>query len=152
MHVRSWQIGYRGLFPGEFLDALRPEDRAGGYTFGAGEPGAPRTLLALAGGRIAGFATIGASRDEDVPAAGELYALYVDPAHWGRGVGRALLLESRARLSSAGHRFAVLWVLEGNAGAERMYAADGWARDGAHRSEDPWGIVAEVNRFRRQLP
>jgi ribosomal protein S18 acetylase RimI-like enzyme len=151
VHVRSWQAGYRGLFPDEFLAALSAEERAGRYTFGA-ETGAPRTLLSLAGGRIAGFATIGASRDEDVPSAGELYALYVDPEHWGRGLGRELLLESRARLHADGHRLAVLWVLEGNAGAERMYLADGWARDGARRSEDPWGILAEVNRFRRELP
>lgn len=29
-HVRSWQAGYRGLLPADYLDALRPEDRARG--------------------------------------------------------------------------------------------------------------------------
>jgi hypothetical protein len=29
VHVRSWQVGYRGLVPDNYLDEPRPEDRAG---------------------------------------------------------------------------------------------------------------------------
>jgi hypothetical protein len=29
VHVRSWQAGYRNLLPDQYLDGLRPEDRAG---------------------------------------------------------------------------------------------------------------------------
>ena len=28
VHVRAWQAAYRGLMADEFLDSLRPEDRA----------------------------------------------------------------------------------------------------------------------------
>jgi hypothetical protein len=66
-------------------------------------------------------------------------------------VGRALLLESRRRLRDAGFREGILWVLLGNEGAERFYAADGWSRDGATRTEQPYGPVVEVRRFRRRL-
>jgi hypothetical protein len=38
VHVRSWQAGYRGLLPDRYLDALRPEDRMGRYTFGPPTP------------------------------------------------------------------------------------------------------------------
>lgn len=41
VHVRSWQLGYRGLLPDAYLDALRPADRAARYTFdqaGAHDP------------------------------------------------------------------------------------------------------------------
>lgn len=42
VHVRSWQVGYRGLMPDDYLDQLRPEERAAKYTFGntdASKPG-----------------------------------------------------------------------------------------------------------------
>lgn len=76
VHVRSWKAAYRSLLPDDYLDALRPEDRIPGYTFGSASD--PVTLLAL-----------------------------------------------------------------GEAG--------GWARDGATRWEDPWGVRSEVFRLRRAL-
>jgi hypothetical protein len=42
-HVRSWQAGYRGLLPANYLDALRPEDRASRYTFDQMRPDGPFT-------------------------------------------------------------------------------------------------------------
>lgn len=47
LHVRSWQVGYRGLLPETFLAGLRPEQRASRYTFGSPDPGQPATILAL---------------------------------------------------------------------------------------------------------
>ena len=84
--------------------------------------------------------------------AGELFALYVDPDFWGRGVGRALIAAARARLVAEGYRWAVLWVLEGNARADRFYRADGWAPDGARRTETIGGLAATDLRCRRSLP
>lgn len=151
VHVRSWQAAYRGLLPDDFLDALRPAERAARYAFGSSAPDAPRTILALRDGELAGFATVSPSRDADAPAAGELCALYVDPSHWRAGVGRGLLAESRRLLRRAGYEEALLWVLRGNEQAERFYEADGWRRDGAQRVEEPWGVVSTVIRFRRAL-
>jgi len=152
VHVRSWQSAYRGLLPDQYLDGLRPEHRIPGYRFGQGEATVPRTLLALESGALLGFATFGASRDEDAPGAGELFALYVDPQRWRTGAGRALLLRAREGLHAGGHRKAILWVLRGNEPAERFYEEDGWRRDGASRWEDPWGVRSQVFRFTRALP
>jgi ribosomal protein S18 acetylase RimI-like enzyme len=151
VHVRSWQGAYRGLIDDDFLDALRPEDRAGIYEFGAVAKGETETIVTVAEEEIVGFSAFGPSRDADAPGAGEIYALYVDPEHWGTGVGRELLLESRRRLKGAGFREGTLWVLLGNEGAERFYAADDWQRDGATREEQPYGPLVEVRRFRRPL-
>ena len=101
---------------------------------------------------IAGFSTIGPSRDADGPDAGEIYALYVDPTRWGLGVGRLLLAESRKQLVRRGHSEALLWVLVGNEPAQRFYVADGWVLDGGQREENVWGVVANVIRMRRPLP
>ncbi len=151
VHVRSWQVAYRGLFADEFLDALSPEERATRYSFDTRDPAAPRTVLAVEGGEVLGFVTTGPSRDADAPGAGELYALYVDPPSWGRGVGRRLMRRAYAELRALGAEQALLWLLVGNSAAERFYRRDGWCPDGARRLEDPWGVEAEVIRFRRGL-
>lgn len=151
VHVRAWQAAYRGLIAAEFLDALRAEERAATYTFGSTDPAAPQTIIAGEGEEVLGFATTGPSRDADSPGAGEIYALYVDPVHWGGGVGRLLLREARERLRDRGFEEAILWVLVGNQPAERFYRADGWRRDGAERWEQPYGVVSRVTRYRRAL-
>lgn len=152
VHVRSWQAAYRGLFPDDYLDGLRAEDRMAHYTFGDGSPDRPVTIVAVAGDTICGFATTGPSQDEDAADAGELYAIYLDPQAWGRGIGRSLMAEARARLSRQGFAEAILWVLEGNERAKRFYHADGWQPDGHQRQEDVWGVSADEVRYRRSLP
>jgi GNAT superfamily N-acetyltransferase len=151
VHVRSWQVGYRGLIDSAFLDALDPAWRAGLYGLGSSGPGARETIIVTFGEAIAGFSTFGPTRDPDAAGAGEIYALYVDPPHWGAGLGRSLLEDSRRRLLTRGFTDAVLWVLLGNVRAERFYREDGWRRDGAERDEDPYGVVVRVRRFRRRL-
>jgi GNAT superfamily N-acetyltransferase len=151
VHVHSWQVAYRGLIEDEFLDALRPEERAARYEFGAVAADAPQTIVAEEDGELWGFATAGPSRDADTAGLGELYALYVDPPRWGTGTGRLLLAEARRRLGDAGYTGAILWVLRGNEQAARIYLADGWRRDGGERVEQPYGVVSTVVRFRRAL-
>lgn len=151
VHVRSWQVAYRGLVPDEYLDGLKLEDRAARYTFGGVEFGRPVTILALEEAVIWGFATIGPARGGSAQRVGELLALYVDPGRWGRGIGRLLIAEARNRLSEAGFVEAILWVLAGNGRAERFYHADGWTLDGARRKETVWGVAVDEVRYRRAL-
>jgi len=152
LHVRSWQIGYRALLPPAFLDTLRPEDRAARYTFGDPDPARPATTVAVCDGAIRGFVTTGPARDEGARGAGEILGLYVDPDLWRDGIGRALIREARGRLHRAGHREAILWVLDGNDRAARFYQADGWRPDGTFRREEVWGLLVGEHRYRRALP
>jgi GNAT superfamily N-acetyltransferase len=151
VHVRSWQAAYRTLLPDDYLDQLRPEDRAQKYDFASLDPLKPWTIVAAEGGLIHGFATTGPSRDPDRTNHGELFALYVDPEQWGRGIGIALLSAARARLFSLGFRNAVLWVLAGNLRAERFYQIGGWAPDGTSRTVSVWGITVDEVRYQRGL-
>jgi ribosomal protein S18 acetylase RimI-like enzyme len=124
VHVRSWQAAYRTLLPDDYLDQLRPEDRAHRYDFASLDPVKPQTIVAVEEGLgrdglgrdelIQGFATTAPSRVSDLPDHGELCALHVDPENWGRGVGVALITEARARLVELGFRKGFLWVLAGN--------------------------------------
>lgn len=152
VHVRSWQVGYRGLLPQGYLDGLRPEARARRYTFGDAERQRPLTVVAVERGVICGFATTGPARDGDVCGGGELLAIYVDPDYWGSGVGRLLIKDARGRLSRDSATEAVLWVMAANDRAMRFYQADGWASDGTRRTEEIWGVAADEVRYRRALP
>jgi GNAT superfamily N-acetyltransferase len=151
VHVRSWQAGYRGLLADEYLDSLRHEDRAKHYTFGSPDPELPTTVVAELHGTICGFASTGVSRELG-PDMGELLALYVDPGAWGIGAGRALVQDARARMHARGFTNAVLWILDGNARAERFYRIDGWVADDVARTVNLWGIEILEHQFRRPLP
>jgi ribosomal protein S18 acetylase RimI-like enzyme len=179
VHVRSWQVGYRGLLPERYLQGLRAEDRRDRYVFASPRPEVvttlgPVTTVAVEDGVICGFVTTGPSPDArvsadvadvpdvpdvaevpdvpNVPGRGEVLALYVDPDAWGRGVGRRLMAEARRTLGDGGFAEAVLWVLVGNDRAQRFYRADGWRPDDRRRNVEVWGIAVEEIRYRRRLP
>jgi GNAT superfamily N-acetyltransferase len=149
VHVRSWQVAYRGLMPEELLDAQRPEDRAARYDFAPTDPDAPRTLVAEEDGSLGGFVTIAASADPAV--GGEVYALYVDPDRWGTGMGLALMTAGRAALVEQGFTTAGLWVLVGNERARHFYTVDGWRPDGVRRQDQVWGVEVDEERWRTRL-
>jgi GNAT superfamily N-acetyltransferase len=151
VHVRSWQAGYRGLIPDEFLDQLRPEDRAARYDFSHTDPQKPFTQVAESEGAILGFATTAPARDADCAGMGELLAIYVAPEQWGNGVGQHLADAARQRLVARGFTEAILWMLDGNARADRFYRKDGWLPDGEHKHGEIWGITLPEVRYRRSL-
>ena len=157
VHVHSWQAAYRSLLPHEYLDQLRPEDRAASYDFSGLNPAMPQTIVACGDdptarqGAILGFASIMPSRDASLPSHGELCALYVDPAHWGRGIGLALVSAARASLLERGFQNALLWILAGNQRADRFYRNDSWAPDGIRKTDTLWGVTVEELRYQRPL-
>ena len=151
VHVRAWQIGYRGLMPDEYLAGLRAEERARRYDFATRDPARPGTLVAIEAAEVLGFATISPARDEDTIGRGELCALYVDPDCWRRGIGRALASAARSELYGLGFRNAVLWVVAGNARAEQFYRKDGWIADGLRRPQQIGSMSVITVRYSRDL-
>jgi GNAT superfamily N-acetyltransferase len=150
VHVRAWQAAYRGQLPDDYLDGLRPEDRAAGWERGLRRDRArDPVLVAERDGRVVGFAALRAA--EDPEGAGELNAINVDPDHWGTGAGRALLAAAEVELARLGYGEAVLWVLPGNRRARRFYEAAGWVADGAERTAEVFGVVVAEVRYRRWL-
>jgi len=89
-----------------------------------------------------GFVAIGPARTEAEPVdVGEIYAIYLDRAAVGCGIGRSLLEQATVGLRERGFHAAMLWVLEANTKARRFYEAAGWSRDGAEKCE-PLGAHA----------
>ena len=95
-------------------------------------------LVAVDAGAIVGFCAVH-------PADGELYLLFVDPAHAGRGVGRALLRTGHEVLHAAGCLQAFLFTQTDNERAQAVYSAAGYRGDGQTRTSEFHGrIVQEV--------
>jgi GNAT superfamily N-acetyltransferase len=88
---------------------------------------------------------------QGLPNYGELYALYVNPELWGRGIGLALVSAARVRLFELGFRNAFLWVLAGNVRAERFYRCERWAPTGTRRTDSVWGVTVNEVCYRRGL-
>jgi GNAT superfamily N-acetyltransferase len=151
VHVRSWQVAYRGLLADAYLDSLKPEDRAARYTFASPDRTQPATIVALEDDRICGFATTAPAQDADAAGKGELMALYVDPLWLGRGVGALLIKAARHRLVARGFHEAVLWVMVGNQRALRFYELDGWRPDGTRRTAEVWGVAVDELRLARAI-
>ena len=90
------------------------------------------------------------STDGEERRVAELYALYVRPAWWSTGTGRALMDRVLARSVAAGYSSVTLWVLRDNRRARRFYERAGFAPDGATNVLTGLGDVLEV-RYRQQL-
>ena len=158
LNVRVWQVAYGlpvraaacGQMPDEHLDGLRPEERAAGWERGLSrDRDQDPVLVAEEAGRVVGFTVVGPAQDPE--GAGELYAINVDPDHWGTGVGRTLLAAAQAELTRLGYTEAVLWVLPNNARARRFYEVAGWITDGIQRTSEVLGVVVPEVRYRRRL-
>jgi GNAT superfamily N-acetyltransferase len=132
VHVRAWQVGYRGIVADEVLAAQSVQAREREW-FGWLSDGTSATSVAECGGAIVGFATIFApSRDGDAGRrACDLAALYVAPEHWRRGVGRALMRDAMDGARADGWIEITAWVLERNDAARTFYEQLGFVPDGA---------------------
>jgi GNAT superfamily N-acetyltransferase len=153
IQVASWRAAYAGLIPDRVLAGLSAE----GYR-AQWEPRLPATPPVgcfVAGAPPLGFVTCGPPPDagDDAGAGGrdgEVYAIYVEPAHWRAGHGRALLAAAVGHLRGVGFTRAGLWVLTTNAPARGFYEHEGWTATGATQVDVLHGV--ELHETRYALP
>lgn len=142
MAVRSWQAAYAHVLPAERLAGMSPERRAELGWLGD-------SFVVELDGEVVGFVDFGESRDDD--AEGEIYAIYVEPDHFGAGMGRELIRAAELRMHELGFTHVILWVLEDNPRARRFYEAAGWTLDGTCRPIEIFGIELPEVRYRKKL-
>ncbi len=155
VRVRGWQVGYEGIVDAGYLAAMSVDEDQARWTNGiaAGRP----VLVAIIDDRVIGFATFGPYRavtplrsspsDSDVDGGepvGELFAFYVHPDSWGRGVANELHDAAVVALRAAGWNRLKLWVLEDNRRARRFYERHGWVNDGGRQRLSVGGEPTEV--------
>lgn len=123
VHVRSWQVAYRGVIADEFLDALEVDRRTKVIDRLIREE-SRGLLVADRDGRVAGFSMLAPSDDEGW---GEVLAIYASPDYWGVGVGYDLMTSSERWLHEQGYERAMLMVLQDNPRARAFYERQGWS-------------------------
>ncbi len=146
LHVRSWQAAYADIFPDDFLAGLDPIARSQAFRTGIERGEVP--LVAVEEGDVAGFCWSGKSRDNDW---GEIYAIYVDPAYWGRGHGASLITEAEGVMRADGYEKALLWVLAENRQARRFYERMDWVLGRPIRLEEIGGVQVTEVRYEKNL-
>lgn len=131
IHVEAWRVAYRGIFPDEFLQALSIEQRQAVWRQNL-EAGLSATWIAENENTALGWISAAASRDFDAtPETGEIWAVYIHPDQWRKGVGRALCAAAEQELRRRGFTEETLWVLQENERAIQFYRSIGFVRDAA---------------------
>jgi len=123
VHCKAWHDAYPGMVSREYLDELTPE-KCEQMAFRWPE----NTLVAKEKNKVIGFVCYG-DRGDEAPDAGEIFALYVLAAYYGKGVAQKLMKSALAQLES--FSTVHLWVLKENTRAIRFYEKCGFRADGA---------------------
>ena len=87
-------------------------------------------LVAEVNDEVAGFAIVGPGTETSDAAAGQLYALNLQPERWEQGIGSVLFAAAEETLSLRGYDRGFLWVEATNERAVSFYTKRGWLDDG----------------------
>jgi ribosomal protein S18 acetylase RimI-like enzyme len=111
IYIESWHDTYPGVVPTALLRAMTPKGQTARWHAAIRAHGREAVLVAedpMAG--IVGMGSLGPARDKGLGFDGEVYTLYVDPAYFGRGAGRALLDAAFVLLRQRGFGSCVIWA------------------------------------------
>ena len=142
LHFQVWREAYAGMVSQDYFDGMQLESRVGRWrqriqlSEVQESQESPDGLLRLTrlarhtpSGRIVGFCSVGAARDEDAPSGQELTSMNVLAEFHGSGVGRQLVE------TALGERAAYLWVVRQNARAIAFYRKLAFAPDGGTKHD-----------------
>lgn len=151
VHAASAHAAYEGLVQG--TPKSPPIEQRRAFWRDAIEYGEPLLYVALDAGRLIGFVGYDRSRDpKSKPTTGELWALYVDPGHWGRGAGLALWDAAREGLIEEGCTEVTMWIPLCNDRALRFAELAGFKRElSSAKTALVGGVKLEEIRLRRPL-
>ncbi len=150
--VNTWRAAYRGQLPEDYLNRLSLDKPEAFWKEVLSRPRSPRfqAFVATLNDRLVGVASMGPCRDEDLDSesTAEVYAIYLLPEYWRRGIGRSLIESATEEMRAQGMRAAILWTLETNARTRHFYEAVGWHPDGAVKDRAFGEAHAQVVRYR----
>jgi ribosomal protein S18 acetylase RimI-like enzyme len=99
-----------------------------------------------ADGQAVGMASVGEAGSRR---AGSVTSFWVHPSARGKGVGDALLLATVETAREAGYDELLLWVVENNEHAQRLYERHGFKRTGATQHVRPGDTRIEYEMSRK---
>lgn len=123
---KSWHETYTGKFSDEVMKNIKLERcQQMAYDY------PQNTYVAIVDERIVGFSCWVDSRDEDLPNAGEINAIYILKEYQGLGIGKKLMKLCYNELSK--YDSIILWVLEDNIDSIKFYESQGFIREGKRK-------------------
>jgi ribosomal protein S18 acetylase RimI-like enzyme len=130
----SWRDTYRDIFEPAFIEGFLARNYSEAALASAAEAATTRDeaafLVAERDGAIVGYLHFG-----EGPRGWELYRIYADPAHYGTGVGSALLAELHRRIEGRVEAY-VLDVHSRNERGRAFYDRNGFVTVGGGATED----------------
>jgi GNAT superfamily N-acetyltransferase len=128
VHALSSHAAYEHVAPAEHEQLPMGKRRA--FWRDAIEYSEPQVHVAVEDGRVVGFVGFDRSRDpKSKPTTGEIWALFVLPSHWDRGVGLALWDAAREGLVEEGCTEVTWWIPLCNERALRFAELAGFKRE-----------------------
>jgi GNAT superfamily N-acetyltransferase len=139
LHAASWQSAYRRFASAAYLDGPAAADLLAAWTRAlAAPPAGSFVMLDEAAGALRAFISIKLAVEPFYDAF--VYALHVDPALRGGGIGRRLLGLAVERLIAQGHRSLALRAFDGNPDGIRFYRRLGGSLEG-HGLDEVGGVT-----------
>lgn len=127
LHIEGWKGAYGGIVDQGYMDTLTVEKRIADWTSWLAS-GESEVFIAESEGKPAGFVVTGRTKTPPPGSSpirpshsGEVYALYLHPDYWRRGIGTDLLKHAARTLKEKKHSTLCLWVLEANHRARSFY-------------------------------
>lgn len=151
VHANSSHAAYEGVAPAGAQSL--PIERRQAFWADAIEYGEPLLQVALDGDEVIGFIGYDRSRDpRSKPTTGEIWAMYVEPSHWGKGAGLALWDAAREGLLEEGCTEVTVWIPLCNDRALRFVELAGFKREiSSAKTVAVGGVKLEEIRLRRPL-
>ena len=111
IYIDSWHDTYPAVLSRAMLCAMTPQGQMARWQAAIRAQKRETVLVAEdAKAGLVAMASLGPSRDKSLGYDGEVYTLYVDPNHFGRGVGRTLLQGCFVALRQRGFTSCVIWA------------------------------------------
>ena len=144
VYIESWHDTYPAILSSALLCSMTPKGQTARWLAAIRNQRRESVLVAEnAQVGIVGMASVGPSRDRVLAYDGEVYTLYVDPAYYGRGAGRALLKAAFALLRQRGRTSCVIWAHAGN-NARFFYETMGGAVVAERKARMMGDVVPEM--------
>ena len=110
VYIESWHDTYAAILPMRLLCAMTPRGQTARWRQAIRARGETVFVAQDEQRGIVGMASCGRARDHALPFDGEIYTLYVDPALYGCGIGRALLSGAFGWMADREYESCVIWA------------------------------------------
>ena len=150
IHASSWKTAYKGIVPQEYLDNLKNNYWVPAFEKWISDDTVVSKLV-YADNVATGCITYGKSRNLDLPNWGEIFSIYVLPKYFGRGFGKALIINAVNDLHDKGLKDIYLWVLEENLQAQKFYRNNGFFKSEDKMPFEISGKELPHSRFIHQI-